>query len=332
MPELRQDPVTKKWVIIATERSKRPSDYFTQPVAKKGGNCPFCEGNEAQTPPEITSYRNPGTHPDQPGWWIRVVPNKFAALNHDGMASVEQGSFYRTRPGTGVHEVIIESTEHNATMAQYEQHQIEEIFRAWRERQNTLMQEPKIEYVQIFENVGGIAGASLEHPHSQVIATPLIPPVVFDELRGAEYFGQANGNCPYCEIIAQEIQDGRRKVAENDDFIAFCPFASRFPFETWIVPRQHMAGFNLMYDGNLPNLSRIVKETLMKLSGALQSPPYNMVLHTAPVGYTEVPYYHWHLEILPRLTIVAGFEWGSGVYINPTPPEAAAGYLIATKI
>lgn len=327
MPELRQDPITKKWVIIATERSKRPSDFHVQKEEKKEGTCPFCKGNESLTPPEIISYREAGTKPNQPGWWIRVVPNKFPALQMNYNEKPPQEKFYTVLPGRGAHEVIIETSEHDTSLEKHSLGQLEEIFRSWRERHDQLMKENNIKYIQIFKNEGAVAGASLHHPHSQLLAVSLIPDVVAEELDGARKYYQENQKCIYCEINGVELQNNTRIVEENDGFVAYCPFASRFPFEIWIVPKQHNASFSALDDSLLKHLSRITKETISKLNVSLNHPPYNLILHTAPVGYQDVPYYHWHIEILPRLTIIAGFEWGTGIYINPTPPEEAARYL-----
>lgn len=331
MPELRQEPITKNWVIIATERSKRPSAFPVRQDERKGGTCPFCKGNEKLTPPEIIAYREAGTKPDEPGWWIRVVPNKFPALESGKELEIRR-NFFTSMSGVGVHEVIIESPEHDQSLEQHDLVQIQEIFRAWRDRFNALIAREPIRYVQIFKNEGVVAGASLEHPHSQLIATPLIPAVIEHELNGASAFYMDGGSCPYCLMISHEVASGDRLIAENQQFIAFCPFASRFPFEISIYPRRHQASFSGLDESMIKSLSAIVKETMQKLTTSLSKPPYNLTLHTAPVGFAEAPYYHWHLEILPRMTIVAGFEWGTGFYINPTPPENAAKYLRETAI
>lgn len=326
MPELRQDPVTKKWVVIATERSKRPFDFPVRQENRKGGNCPFCVGNEDQTPPEIMAFREEGTEPDTPGWWVRVVPNKFPALDPKLNEAPEQ-NFYLKMPGAGVHEVLIESPDHDSSLDKHSSHQVREIFKAWRARYQALINREPLKYVQIFKNEGSIAGASLSHPHSQLIATPLIPPMIAEELKGTqEYYGD-KGKCLYCDMIARELREKARIAVENDDFLSFCPFASRFPFETWIMPKWHQPGFEMIDDSMLSSLSEIVQKTVQKITGSLNNPPYNIVLHAAPAGYNDVAFYHWHLEILPRLTIVAGFEWGTGIIINPTPPEVAAEYL-----
>jgi UDPglucose--hexose-1-phosphate uridylyltransferase len=332
MPELRQDLITGNWVIIATERSKRPSDFPARHEERKGGVCPFCKGNEKLTPPEIVAYRDAGTHPDEPGWWIRVVPNKYPALDNQSTGLETRRNFYTSMNGIGVHEVIVESPDHDRSLEQHDPAQIQEIFRAWRDRHSVLMARAPIRYVQIFKNEGAIAGASLEHPHSQVIAMPLIPTVIENELEGARSYFVDKNACPYCEMIAHEEAAGDRLIAANQQFIAFCPYASRFPFETTILPRRHMADFAGLDESMLQDLSAIVKVTLQKLCASLSRPPYNLTLQTAPAGFTGAPYYHWRLVIIPRLTIVAGFEWGTGIYINPTPPETAAKYLRETAI
>lgn len=338
MPELRQEPITNNWVIIATERSKRPSDFPVKQEKRKGGKCPFCEGNEGKTPPEIMSYREGGTKADTPGWWVRVVPNLFPALSKtdndesNGGVDGESVDLFVTKPGIGAHEVLVESPEHNSSLETHTPKQVIEIFYMWRDRYQALLNEESIQYIQLFKNEGSIAGASLEHPHSQLIATPLIPPTICEELNGAQEYYQQQGKCIYCDMLKYEQENSRRIVADNQDFLAFCPFASRFPFETWIIPKEHQAGFDLINKGQLENMGAIVQEVTQKIKGSLNGPPYNMVLHSAPVGNSDAAHYHWHLEIIPRLTIVAGFEWGTGIIINPTPPESAANYLRETNI
>lgn len=330
MPELRQEPITNKWVIIATERSKRPSDFTVKHDEKKESkSCPFCQGNESQTPPEIMAYRQPDSKPNESGWWLRVVPNKFPALSFmTHQKSTE--NFYKMLPGIGVHEVIIETPDHDTSIEKQPISQIKEIFRAWKERHDVLMKTDPIKYVQIFKNSGAVAGASLEHPHSQLIATPLVPNIIENELYGSKRLFEDHGGCFFCKINEYEMNEKIRLIAENDDFVAYCPYASRFPFETWILPKKHQASFSMLDKNYITSLSYIVKDAIQKINNALDQPPYNLLLHTAPVGYIDAPFYHWHFEIIPRLTVVAGFEWGTGIFINPTSPEAAASYLRET--
>lgn len=329
MPELRQDPVTGTWVVIATERAKRPSDFKRPAEHRKGADsCPFCYGHEAMTPPEIMAYRPQGER-DTPGWSVRVVPNKFPALAiEEHPAGVNLGNdFYPLQAGYGAHEVIIESPDHEADLASHDRQQMKDILYALRERFADLRRDRKLRYIQIFKNHGATAGASLEHPHFQLIATPIIPSAVAEELEGAYNYFERTGECVYCNVIQREFLDGERLVNVNDQFVAFCPYSSRSPFETWILPREHHSDFDALSDSQLASLAELLPETFARILGSLENPPYNLILHSAPTDLEGLEYYHWHLEIIPRLTIFAGFELGTGMYINPTPPETAAQFL-----
>ncbi len=328
MPELRKDPVTGRWVIIATERARRPNQYVKIEEERKGGFCPFCPGNENTTPPEVLSYRAKDSLPNSEGWWVRVVPNKFPALQPEGELKRSAHGIYDRMTGIGRHEVLIESPSHENTYADLPEHQIEEILWAFRDRTVELRKDRRMRYIMIFKNWGHEAGASIEHPHSQIIALPVVPKRVQEELHGASKYYDFRERCVYCDMIHQETADNVRTIVENDTFISFLPFAGRFPFETWIVPRLHSAFFSDIQKNEVVDLARILKETLSLLKRALNDPPYNFVIHTTPFesdAGTEA--YHWHIEIMPKLTKVAGFEWGSGFYINPTPPETAAEFL-----
>ncbi|MFB3909249.1 MAG: galactose-1-phosphate uridylyltransferase [Candidatus Eisenbacteria bacterium] len=330
MPELRKDPVVGRWVIIATERGKRPSDFGRIESARKGGFCPFCPGNESKTPPEVFAFRSPDSRPNEPGWTVRVVSNKFPALQIEGGLNRRAEGIYDKMNGVGAHEVIIETTDHNLEMSQLPVEQIERVLFAYRERMLDLAKDKRFRYLQVFKNHGEAAGASLEHSHSQLIATPIIPRRVHEELNGCSQHFQIKERCIYCDIVDQEIAFGKRLVCENEKFVVLEPFAPRFPFETWLIPKEHEHFFEEDYseeEGFLP-LARIFKEMLTRMNVALNNPPYNFVLHTSPSHDWENPlHYHWHLELMPKLTKVAGFEWGTGFYINPTPPEEAAEYL-----
>jgi len=329
MPELRQEPLTDTWVIIATERSKRPSDFASDKKDTGGGpdNCPFCLGNEHMTPPEILALRESGTEPNAPGWSIRVFENKFAALKSGGEARKGSEGPYENMDGVGAHEVIVESADHNRNLQDEKVEHVEEILRTWRARFQQLADDANIKYTQLFKNYGSVAGASLAHPHSQLIATPLVPKNISEEIKGMENYYERNGRCYFCDALDFEKREQERVVAENNTFLSFCPYAARFPFEIWIVPKAHQEHFHSMTDSELHDLAQILKESVGKLAGALNDPPYNLVVHTAPYNFDKNKRYHWHIEILPRLTKVAGFEWGTGYYINPTPPESAADFL-----
>lgn len=327
MPELRKDPIIGRWVIIATERGKRPHDFVIEEEVVKGGFCPFCPGNEHTTPPEIFAIREPGTKPNAPGWHLRVVNNKFPALVPQGEPDRQGEGMFDKMNGIGTHEVIIENPDHKVTLATISIEGFVEVLTAYRERIRSLAQDPRFRYVLVFKNQGRAAGASLEHSHSQLIGLPIVPELVMEELNGSKFYYNWKERCVFCDMIRQELQQQKRVVLENEEFVALCPFAPRSPFEVWILPKSHFSSFVDMKEGSYVLLARIFSETLKRLEKSLGKAPYNFILHTAPIREPEIPYYHWHFEIMPKLTLMAGFEWGSGFFINPTPPEDAAQYL-----
>jgi UDPglucose--hexose-1-phosphate uridylyltransferase len=329
MRELRKDPVIGRWVIISTERGKRPSDFvkFVQKGNEDISSCPFCWGNEKFTPSEIMSYRPLNTQKDTSGWWVRVIPNKFPALRVEGEVVRNAEGIYDKMSGIGAHEVIIETNYHNKDLHQIEDKLAEDIFRAYRERMIDLKRDIRFEYILIFKNYGSVAGATLSHPHSQLIALPMVPIRIKQEILGAKSYFDYKERCVFCDIIAYELKNPERLVAENDDFIAICPYASRFSFEVWVLPKRHDSMFEDINDIEVRNLTHIMKSVNQKLNIALENPPYNYLLHTSPLKNSNLEHYHWHIEIMPKLSGVGGFEWGTGFYINPTPPEEAAKFL-----
>jgi UDPglucose--hexose-1-phosphate uridylyltransferase len=327
MPELRKDPIIGRWVIISTERGKRPSDFSSVPKRRDNKLCPFCPGNESATPPEILAFRPNSSEPNKPGWTLRVISNKFPALRIEGDLNREGRGIFDKMNGVGAHEVIIETPDHNKDLIDLDKKQVEDVIWAYRERTVDLKKDPRFRYILIFKNQGEAAGASLEHSHSQLIATPIVPKRVSEELEGAGKYYEYKERCIFCDIIKQEISESERVVLQNDSFISIEPFAPRFPFETWILPKEHLPAFEGIKKEKIPALAAILKETLQRLAKALNNPPYNYILHTSPVDSYDSDDYHWHIEIMPKLTRVAGFEWGTGFYINPTAPEDAASYL-----
>ena len=328
MPELRKDPITRRWVIIATERSARPTDF---PPGEKFTNnsdaCPFCEGREARTPPEIAAVRRPGTAPNTPGWEVRVVPNKYPALRIEGSTAVTISGVFESMGGVGAHEVIIETPHHHLQPATMTAAQLAPVLWMYRERYRDLDGDERFKYLLLFRNHGRSAGASLSHPHSQLIALPIVPLRATDELEGAQKFFAQEGRCVYCDIVNQERAERMRLVWESEEFVAFAPYAAWCPFELWLLPRRHEASFGSVSDAQLPALAEALQQTLGRLYHCLSDPPYNYIIHTAPYHAKVSHFYHWHIEIMPRLSQVAGFEWGSGFYINTVPPEDAARYL-----
>lgn len=336
MPELRQNPATKEWVIIATERARRPEELGSGTVQAKlaeGETCPFCTGHENLTPQEIFAFRTYGTKPDTPGWWVRVIPNKFAALVPQG--STERSKiedFFMYMDGVGEHEIIIETPNHDLTLATMEQKQVEEIFLAYRERYRMLTKEPRFEMVIIFKNHGAGAGTSLRHPHSQIIATPITPSHIRHRLEEAMRYFDDNGQCVYCEMLRKEELVKDRIVWATDNFVAFEPFASRSPFETWVMPKKHSSSFETITPEATKELAYIMRTTLAKIYKSLNNPDYNFVINSSPCHELDVEYYHWHIQIIPRVSSVAGFELGSGIYINTVIPESAAKFLHVTPV
>jgi UDPglucose--hexose-1-phosphate uridylyltransferase len=326
MPELRKDPVVGRWVIISTERARRPTDFQREPVRPRGENCVFCPGNEDKTPEEILAGRIDGT-PNGPGWTFRVVPNKFPALRIEGeLEPTGEGLFDRMN-GVGAHEVVIETPDHKASLATMSVDAVAEVLLAFRDRILDLKKDPRFEYVLVFKNHGEAAGASLEHPHSQLIATPIIPIMVTEELVGSLQYWEKKERCVWCDIIRQERRGRQRVILEGSGFVALAPFAPRFPFETWILPTHHRSAFEESGIEELRGLAALLSEFIRRMTDTLKEPPFNFMLHTAPFRDDALDYFHWHLEIIPKLSNVAGFEWGSGFFINPMPPEVAAAAL-----
>jgi UDPglucose--hexose-1-phosphate uridylyltransferase len=331
MPELRKDPIHGRWVIISTERSRRPSDFAPEERRPVGGFCPLCEGNEDRTPPEVLAFRDNGTPPNSPGWSLRVVPNKFPALRIEGTLDREGEGIYDKMNGVGAHEVVIETPRHEETLATLPLKSAKNVLWAYRERIIDLRRDPRLRHVLVFKNHGVAAGASLEHSHSQIIALPIVPRRVVEEIEGAKTYFHYKDRCVFCDIIRQELQQKLRLIAENKSFLSVAPFASRFPFETWILPKTHYSSFEQMESSQYEQAAQILSDTLKKMNQVLADPPYNYVIHTSSSPERDTEHYHWHFEIMPKLTKVAGFEWGTGFYINPTPPEEAAEYMREAK-
>jgi len=331
MPELRKDPITGRWVIISSDRGKRPTEFADQRTKKRAGFCPFCAGNERTTPHEVLAYRDNG-QPNGPGWRLRVVPNKFPALQIEGDLNKQGEGIFDKMNGLGAHEVLIENPDHNASLATLPEKAMEEVLWAYRDRMEDLKKDKRFQYTLIFKNEGLIAGATLEHSHSQLIALPIVPIQVQEEIDGCRKHYDLKERCIFCDIIRQEMQSRNRIVMETQSFIALAPFAPRFPFETWIMPKRHISCYACTTNDEFKDLAFLLQDTLRRLDKALSFPPYNYVIHTSPFKEEINDYYHWHIELMPKLTNVAGFEWGSGFYINPTPPEEAAKFLREMKL
>jgi UDPglucose--hexose-1-phosphate uridylyltransferase len=326
--ELRKDPVTGRWVIISTGRRKRPTDFhIDRSVVIGRDHCPFCAGNEAMTPPEVLAFRNHGGAANGPGWDVRVVPNKFPALQVEGTLDREGEGLFDRMSGIGAHEVIIETPDHGKTLTTMSEPEVERVLWAYRERVLDLKRDVRFRYILIFKNHGAAAGATLEHSHSQLIALPIVPDVVREEIEGAKQHYAAKERCVFCDIIRQELASGRRVVHENADVVAVAPYAARFPFETWLLPKSHVARFEEAPRQQYESLARMLGWVLTAMNRALESPSYNLIIHSQPFTEEARERYHWHLELIPKVTRAAGFEHGTGLYINPTSPEEAAQVL-----
>jgi len=330
MSQLRRDPIMGRWVEVAISNPKKCNEFDMKPQAKKGGTCPFCPGSEKMTPPEIEAIRDPKTKPDTPGWTVRVVSNKFPALKIEGNLDKRGIGMFDMSNGIGAHEVIIENTDHNKDLAGLTQDEIRAVISKYKSRSIDLENDARFRYILLFKNHGEAAGASLEHSHTQLVALPIVPKRVKEELKGAQNYFKYRERCVFCDMMAQEQQEKERIVFENRNFIAFCPFVSRFPFEMWLLPKVHNPEFKSIDDSAIYDMAGALKEILMRLKLRINDPAYNFIIHTAPIRDGFYEEYHWHLEIMPKLTNVAGFEWGSGLYINSTSPEIAAKCLRET--
>lgn len=328
MPELRKDPVVSRWVIIAPERADRPNAHLRAQHEPDEQTCPFCPGNEAMTPHEVRRAGGRGGT----GWTSRVVPNGFPALRVETQMARSGNGLFDQMAGVGAHEVLIETPEHALPLSRQSQEQVQALFLAAKERMIDLSRDLRLKSIVFFKNHGVAAGATLSHSHSQLIALPLVPPELSEELRCAQDHFERKERCVFCDVLKQELEQRVRVVHENDGFVVLSPYAARSPFELWILPRQHRAIFEQAEPRELLLFAEALRTVLRKLDVALERPAYNFYLHTLPLREPLNGYYHWHLELKPMLTQQAGFEWGSGVTINPTPPEEAAAFLRKTEV
>ncbi|OGX15614.1 MAG: galactose-1-phosphate uridylyltransferase [Omnitrophica WOR_2 bacterium RBG_13_41_10] len=328
MSELRRDPIGGRWVIVNTDHPSKPEEFEYEPRTFRGGTCPFCYGNEAMTPPEIEAIRDPHTSPNTPGWQVRVVPNKFPALQIEGELDRRGSGMYDMSNGVGAHEVLLETPYHQKDIYDLSGEEVEKFLSMYCRRTVDLIKDKRFKYIMIFKNYGAAAGASLEHPHTQIVALPMVPKNAMEEIRGAHHYFNYRERCLFCDMIRQEKEEKKRIILENKYFLSFCPFVSRFPFEICIIPKKHNGFFYEISAEELPALAVILKDTIIKLKKIFPNASYNFIIHSSPInGDSDTEYYHWHIEFMPKLTRVAGFEWGSGVYVVATPPELSAKFL-----
>jgi UDPglucose--hexose-1-phosphate uridylyltransferase len=337
--ELRLDFPGGFWVLFAPERAKRPNDFRTIKSAagtdSSRRSCPFCPGREGDTPSEVAARREKGSVPDSPGWRVRVVPNKFPALIRPSAPAYSREGEERgdVRPGHGFHEVVIDGPDHDQDWADFPEDRLREVLAVFRDRLQFIEKEPSIRYLQIFKNKGGEAGASLRHPHTQILALPVVPGQVRREVEAMVGHGKASGSCYACRMIAEE-ESGPRLIQTGKEFVALAPFASRFSYEIHVRPRRHSASFSDLSDEELLPLAGTMRDLFRRLRSTAGDPPFHLVLRQAPVlrddqddKHLVAAFMHWRFEILPVLGAVAGFEWGTGCFINPVLPERAASAL-----
>lgn len=328
-PEFRRCPATGRWVILAPERANRPitlahTQAHQRDRVSHGAICPFCDGHESESPPEVFTVRDVGSAADSRGWQLRAVPNKYPALRERMNATLERiDPFFEARPGFGVHEVIIPCGRHETSPAKLSAAEHGRLLLAYRERIRAHAANPLWEYVQVFQNVGAEAGASLAHLHSQLIALPLVPDAIIAEWN----FAAAQPACVYCRIVEKELRERVRVIAETERFVALCPFAPRFSYEFWVMPKFHSSHFETAAESELAELGALMLKLQTALDAVLAEPAYNLFLHTLPLRESANSHYHWHWEVIPRTARAAGFEWGSGCFLNTVPPEKAASEL-----
>jgi UDPglucose--hexose-1-phosphate uridylyltransferase len=327
MPQLRKDPVLKQWVIISPERRKRPSDFkIEDPIQEDPSQCPFCEGNERLTPDETMAFRKSGSTANQAGWWVRVIPDQSPILVPNGDAGREGIGMFDAMNSIGIHEVVVETPNHQQNLQSVPLDQLREVIWAYKQRLLEIKKNPRFKHFMVVKNSGrGVS--SFSHSHSHIVATPIIPKRIEEEIDGAREYFHYHDRCIYCDILRQETGEPSRIVHQDALFMVFCPFASRFPFEMLVIPKVHQPFFENIDNDHVQGFAQALQQALKRMQTLLPNLPYNFILHTSPCSDSYRDFFHWHLEIIPKLTRVAGFEWGSGFYINPMPPEEAAQML-----
>lgn len=338
MSVLRRDPTSYGWTIYPEEDYTLPRLNKCDDVAIAPEECPFCPTHEHLTPPEICAIRPPDSAPNSPGWKVRTIPDRSAVLRVEGKLERRGEGVYDMMSGIGAHELIIETPDHSARLSQMGPANVRDVLWMYRERVRDLRKDPRFRYIQVCRNYRPLAGARHPHPHSMVVALPVVPRGVREELnRASEYWG-IKERCVFCDIVDQESgKKSGRLVFENSDFVVLEPFAARRPFESWILPKVHSANFHEIDDAQLPRLAEALAALLRGLESVLDDPPYNLILHTAPIRSSHgtdhltkpdpADYFHWHIEIMPRVRELTGFEFGTGISVNPVLPEIAGEKL-----
>jgi UDPglucose--hexose-1-phosphate uridylyltransferase len=325
LTELRQDLVTGDWVVIATGRAKRPEEFAAQKRAmiEEDPNkmCLFCDPEASGQEKDVLIYNTLDGD-----WSLRVFPNKYPAFSRSRVPKHFEEGPYFGMDGTGYHEVIV-TRDHQKQIALLEKIEVAEIIDAYQDRYIDLMNKKSINYIEIFHNHGREAGASIAHPHSQLMAIPIISPYIKGELDGAELYWKTNKDCVYCAMIEWEAEHEKRLIFENNNFIAFCPYSSRAAFEIWVMPKKHKPYFERITYEEKIELAEVLQISINKIYKALGDPAYNFYIHTSPCDGKDYPHFHWHIEILPRTATWAGFELSTGIEVSTIQPEIAAEFL-----
>jgi UDPglucose--hexose-1-phosphate uridylyltransferase len=325
--QLRKDPVTQRWVIISPGRAEIPLP--SQPPRPPGlppEACPFCPGNEAKAGREIYVEREPGSPANGPGWWVRVVADRYPILRIEGGLEKAAEGMYDSMNAIGAHELLIETPEHDQHWAALELLQLDRVLRACQQRSLDLRNDVRFRHLIWVKN-HGLVTSLFQHQHSHIVATPFVPRAIEEELKGFGEYMRWKERCVLCDMAKQELAFGRRVVLREGGILAFVPFAPRFPYECWIMPTAHGHDFGAAPGATLRDLARVVHGILARMRSLLQDPPYTLALHSSPLGEYVREEYHWHIELVPRPPHVLGLEWGTGIYINPLPPEIAAERL-----
>ncbi len=326
MSELRRDPLFQRWVVVTDQRWDDLRNSLQAPWAGPPELCAFCPGNERHTPPEVFSVREPGSAPNGPGWLVRAVPNKFPFLRIEGELQRTGEGIYDRVSGTGAHEIIIEAPAHDADWSTLPGRHVAAILRAYRQRSLDLRLDSRFRHIVVARNARG-RSLQMPHPHSHILALPAVPRRVEDEMRGLQEYYRRKERCPLCDMVRQELGDGRRIVRETEGFLAVSPFASRYPFETWVLPKAHLHDFGTLDDTGLQDLGDLLHNVLHRIVRLVPDTEYSTVLHSSPLYPSVDGQYHWHLDIRVRLPVGGGFEWGTGFFVNPIAPEEAARLL-----
>jgi len=323
--ELRQDLVTGDWVVIATGRAKRPKEFSEHKRQKMKEDpkkpCFFCFPEETGQEKDVLIYQD-----SEGGWTLRVIPNKYPAFSRGGRVKHAEEGPYFMMDGVGYHEIIV-TRDHEKQIAELDTYKVAEIFDAYQDRYISLMNKKSVNFIEIFHNHGVEAGASITHPHSQLVAVPVISPYINLELNGAEDYWRANKKCVYCTMVEWEMEHKKRVVFENDEFLVFCPFASRMAFETWVIPKKHKPYFERTSVESKVKAGEALQVAISKIFKGLNDPAYNFYIHTSPCDGKDYPHYHWHIEIIPHTSTWAGLEMATGIEISTIRPEDSAEYL-----